>query len=578
MSAEIKIDITPAAIRADASAPSAAVNPGTQIARYVVEPYIAVEETENGVEITCTARGQTTTGEIYNGRDGQNGQDGKDGRDGVTPEISTTAETLAAGASAYAHTSGTPEHPLITFGIPRGVKGDKGDKGDTGAAGTTTYTALNDKPQINGVTLSGNKTAQDLGLAAESDIPDVPVQSVNGKTGAVNLSASDVGAMPDSYVAPVSSVNGKTGAVNLNAADVGAYAKPSDGIPASDLASAVQTSLSKADTALQSAPVTSVNSQTGDVSITAASLGAYEKPAGGIPAADLADKYAAANTANGAAYRTVSIPYGECDSTSVNTAYTVTVPGITELRDGVCCYVRNDVVTGTTGCTMNINGLGAKPMYASNADATRVTSAFSAATTWLLIYNESRVEGGCWDVYYGSVNSNTIGYQLRVNSFTLPLATYCGRYRLLFTSADGTKFVPANADTQTSAAKTHTVSTTPIDPFGEIFYYGSTSVKQANEMPAATVLWQQYVITLGYSFNNTGAALTLTVNKPVYVTATPQSDGSAVLDYYTQDRPSTQDGKIYIFLGVATAATTVEMTMKHPIYYHDGTRCRIWNG
>ena len=109
-------------------------------------------------------------------------------------------------------------------------------------------------------------------------------------------------------------------------------------------------------------------------------------------------------------------------------------------------------------------------------------------------------------------------------------------------------------------------------------YYGSTSVKQANEMPAATVLWQQYVATLGYSFHNTGAALTLTVHKPIYITATPQSDGSAVLDYYTQDRPSTQDGKIYIFLGIATAATTVEMTMKHPIYYHDGTRCRIWNG
>ena len=575
MSEGININVTPAAVRVGALTPTAAVNPGTQVARYVVEPYIAVEETEDGAEFTVTAQGVTTTAQVYNGSDGQNGQDGKDGRDGVTPEISTTAETLAAGASAYAHTSGTPEHPLITFGIPRGAKGDKGD---TGAAGTTTYTALNDKPQINGVTLSGNKTAQDLGLAAESDIPDVPVQSVNGKTGAVSLSASDVGAMPDSYTAPVSSVNGKTGAVNLNAADVGAYAKPSGGIPASDLASAVQTSLGKADTALQSAPVTSVNSQTGDVSITAASLGAYEKPAGGIPAADLADKYAASAAANGAAYRTVSIPYGEVDSTSVNTAYTVTVPGITELRDGVCCYVRNNVVTGTTGCTINVNNLGAKPMYTSNADETRVTSAFSAATTWLMIYNEKRVSGGCWDVYYGSVNANTIGYQLRTNSTALPLATYCGRYRLLFTSADGTKYVPANADTQTSAAKTHTTSTTPIDPFGEIFYYGSTSVKQANELPAATVLWQQYVITLGYSFNSANAALTLTPNKPVYIKATPQTDGSAILDYFTQDKPTTQDGKIYIYLGVAVSATTVEMTMKHPIYYHDGTRCRIWNG
>lgn len=535
----MKVTITNPSISTKIGAEAMGVKTGAPVARYVVEPYVAVEETEEGALITCTAQGETTTGTVYNGRDGADGKDGKDGKTGETPDIFTIATTLPAGSSAYAHTSGTLEQPLITFGIP------KGDKGDPG---TTDYTDVTNKPQINSVTLSGNKTLHELGIAAESDIPSVPVQSVNSKTGDVVLSASDVGA----------------------------YAKPADGIPSSDLDNAVRTSLGKADTALQAAPVTSVNSQTGDVTITAAGLGAYEKPAGGIPASDLADKYAAADVANGAAYRTVSIPYGEVDSTSVNTAYTVTVPGITELRDGVCCYVRNDVVTGTTGCTIDVNNLGAKPMYTSNADATRVTSAFSAATTWLLIYNEKRVEGGCWDVYYGSVNSNTIGYQLRTNSLTLPLKTYCGRYRLLFTSADGEKLVPANADSQTSAAKTHTVTTEKIDPFGEIFYYGSTAVKQANELPAATVLWQQYVITLGYSFNSANAALTLTVNKPVYITATPQSDGSAVLDYFTQDRPTTQDGKIYIYLGVATAATTVEMTMKHPIYYHDGTKCRIW--
>lgn len=44
-----------------------------------------------------------------------------------------------------------------------------------------------------------------------------------------------------------------------------AYVKPSGGIPKTDLASAVQTSLGKADTALQSAPVTSVNGNTGAV-------------------------------------------------------------------------------------------------------------------------------------------------------------------------------------------------------------------------------------------------------------------------------------------------------------------------
>ena len=295
---------------------------------------------------------------------------------------------------------------------------------------------------------------------------------------------------------------------------------------------------------------------------------------------DLQNKpnYALSHSIGGAAEMTVAIPYGEVDSTSTNTAYTVTVPGINELKDGVVCYIRNDVVTSTTNCTINVNGLGAKPMYLSSADASRVAAQFTSATTWLLIYNESRVEGGCWDLYQGMVSSNTIGYQVRTNSTALPLSDKCYRYRLLFTSADGTEFVPANADTQTSAAKSHTTCTTPIDPFGSIFYYGTTTAKSAGDKPSDTILWQQYVITLGYSFNSTNAALTLTANAPVYIRCTPNADGSAVLDYFTQALPTTNDGKIYIFLGVAIDATTVEMQLTHPVYYHNGTGLRLWTG
>jgi len=79
--------------------------------------------------------------------------------------------------------------------------------------------------------------------------------------------------------------------VVLTAGDVGAYTKPAGGIPSTDLASAVQTSLGKADSALQTAPVTSVNGHTGVVTITASDVGlsnAYIKPGTGIPASDLA--------------------------------------------------------------------------------------------------------------------------------------------------------------------------------------------------------------------------------------------------------------------------------------------------
>ncbi|MBR4758026.1 MAG: hypothetical protein IK084_04375, partial [Bacteroidaceae bacterium] len=70
----------------------------------------------------------------------------------------------------------------------------------------------------------------------------------------------------------------------------GTYSKPSGGIPSSDLASAVQTSLGKADTAYQK-PGSGIPSSD-MASAVQTSLGkadtAYQKPSGGIPAADLA--------------------------------------------------------------------------------------------------------------------------------------------------------------------------------------------------------------------------------------------------------------------------------------------------
>ena len=58
--------------------------------------------------------------------------------------------------------------------------------GTGGGGGTTDYSDLDNKPQIEGVTLSGNKSASDLGLATPSDIPD-PVQVSSMPTASADL-------------------------------------------------------------------------------------------------------------------------------------------------------------------------------------------------------------------------------------------------------------------------------------------------------------------------------------------------------------------------------------------------------
>lgn len=134
---------------------------------------------------------------------------------------------------------------------------------------------------VNGLSGDVTLTASDVG-AYPDDNPSgfvdasgasqaAPVQSVNGETGAVTIGASDVGAYPDTNPsgfidasgAPVQSVNSQTGDVTLGAADVGAYPDDNpDGFVNSSEAAAAS-------------PVQSVNSQTGEVSLSASDVGAY---------------------------------------------------------------------------------------------------------------------------------------------------------------------------------------------------------------------------------------------------------------------------------------------------------------
>ena len=140
---------------------------------------------------------------------------------------------------------------------------------------------------VNGQTGVVTLTASDVSALASGDnisaltndsgyITSAPVSSVNTQTGVVTLTAANVGALAtgdnvseltndSGYItsAPVSSVNTQTGAVTLSASDVGALAT-GDNV----------SELTNDSGYITSAPVTSVNTQTGVVTLTAANVGA----------------------------------------------------------------------------------------------------------------------------------------------------------------------------------------------------------------------------------------------------------------------------------------------------------------
>ena len=109
-----------------------------------------------------------------------------------------------------------------------------------------------------------------------------PVTSVNSKTGAVVLTASDVGALPDDTVIPT--VNNATLTIRRNSIDVGSFTANS----ANDVDIDINVPADKSDIGLGNVdnvkqysasnpppyPVTRVNGKTGAVSLTASDIGA----------------------------------------------------------------------------------------------------------------------------------------------------------------------------------------------------------------------------------------------------------------------------------------------------------------
>lgn len=144
--------------------------------------------------------------------------------------------------------------------------------------------------------------------------------------------------------------------------------------------------------------------------------------------------------------------------------------------------VKNGRVTSAKNCTLNVNDLGAKPIYYSTAAATRVTTHFNSAYTWLLIYDSTRVDGGCWVAYWGYYSdSNTIpsAYCTTAAGTAAKAASFSG-YALL----DESHFMLVISTTNTvKGAITLNVNSKGAKP---IYINGTASSASNYTMPAGT--------------------------------------------------------------------------------------------
>lgn len=179
-----------------------------------------------------------------------------------------------------------------------------------------------------------------------------------------------------------------------------------------------------------------------------------------------------------------------------------------------------------------------------------------------------------------SGDRNDVNYQNRVYYTSSKAAEQIYRYQILLRTMDGDLVPVSSANNTFTIGKTY--STHKFDPFGEIYYYTSTSSIAPNGNVGNSVLYRHYLADLRYAFDlDASANYQLVAREPVYLTAIPQADGGAVLTILdghimplTQTLPTEEDGVIYIHLGQAYEDThpyRVELLINHSVYwYKDG--------
>ena len=249
--------------------------------------------------------------------------------------------------------------------------------------------------------------------------------------------------------------------------------------------------------------------------------------------------------------------------------WTVTIPGITALTEGLTIKIRLKTSYNGTTNTLNLNGLGAKTIYFRYGN--KLTSHYSKESVLALTYTTDAISSGNdrtgWIIenIYDSTNT----YQLRKYYTRYKTKSALYRYMICFINKDD-ELIPAN-NVSNSTATTKALTTESFMLSKGIYYYNSTTTVAAAGYTGNATLYQQLgLVDLRYSFN-TGT--TLTANKPVYLVVRPQADGQVKLAStpIAQALPTSDTSNWYVFLGTAYDNYRIELPIEHPIYaYHNG--------
>ena len=283
------------------------------------------------------------------------------------------------------------------------------------------------------------------------------------------------------------------------------------------------------------------------------------------------------NRVNGAPLsNSASVFYGTSDTAAATTEKEVSIPSITTLDTGTIIIVQPTITSTVANSTIKLNNFTAYPMRYNNAAITTSTD----SVVWNQNYPSIFVFDGTYWVFAGhGLDSNTtytLNYSVDAGQYTAGSGTYAiTRYSILAQKANGTweKITATNANYSAGTSKSVNTSGFILN---QLRYYGTTTAVAGGVKIASNVVYEKSAsVDMRYS-TNCGGTTTWALGDYIYLVGTIGADGLFYLDtttWWSNALPTTNDGKLYIRLGLVLADTGYTMSFfeDRPVFYHDGT-------
>ena len=283
---------------------------------------------------------------------------------------------------------------------------------------------------------------------------------------------------------------------------------------------------------------------------------------------------------------------GTC-STIASTAEKAVVCGGFTLVDGVSIlvYFSETNSASVDDLTLNVNSTGAKPikyLYSNkDPDYLPFIDSLRANNTYRFHYYNGGTGNQYWIVSLpdeemkllsasesSRVAETSLNGGIGLHRYSLQMMTIDNKWSSI-ASDKPTASGPNDDDIAKTVATCNFLLNSPI-------IYQTTNL---NATPSGSINANGYTASQ-INFRQSAASKTgwqsLTVQAPVYLKGQVQSDKKsfklASTAWWTQTLPTTNDGYIYIFIGLACSVTNVYLHTQHPIYWHDGVQLKLYNG